>query len=660
MRERETALLTELQQLENAYTGEEIIKQLDQLRINKEQNISTLTSNDHQEVLQKIVTELDSGMKKLEANLEATRGRVRRVELEWDDSLDTMLANIGSIQVGGFLYSCDWKEALSETSIKQSIRKASHLEEKTSNLAIYTLTLREVFRKQESRIKRLEFGERSTESSLSNEKVILIAGASGAGKTTLIDSLVNYMFGVEYEDEFRFQLSREINADTQSCYLVVYTIHHQSGFSVPCTLTIIDTPGFGDTQRDTETVRQINRLFNLHVDEGIDHIDAVGIVVNSSYVGLDLTQKYVFDQILSLFGKDIGGNIYLMLTFADGKIPQILNGISETQIPYQEFFKFNNKAIFDDNSSEDELAKMFWKMGMKSFENFFNFLSGSLSKSLMQTQSVFEERELTETRIESLLSEIERGEDKLEQLKKEIKVVQEHKSDAEQYKDFTYTVVEERIVKHDTPPNSYVLSCANCDYTCLNPSPISDDGDIYHSLVMDRQGSLTAKCTICPNNCSWHNHKSRDFYFTTEKIEVIKTNEHLERNYLEASDKAKSVTAGIERKVDEFEAIHKVIISSRDVIRNSIHKLNEIALKPNPLSTGEYICILIESEKSAGEQGWQDRVRHLNRTKEKLEILAAIGKLSYDPFEAYKLISEVENEDIWPALCVYLQIIPTW
>lgn len=40
----------------------------------------------------------------------------------------------------------------------------------------------------------------------SGEKTILLVGATGSGKSTLVDGIINYIMGVNYNDPFRFTM----------------------------------------------------------------------------------------------------------------------------------------------------------------------------------------------------------------------------------------------------------------------------------------------------------------------------------------------------------------------------------------------------------------------------------------------------------------------
>lgn len=63
--------------------------------------------------------------------------------------------------------------------------------------------------------------------------------------------MVNYIFGVCWEDNFRLQMIVEgaaTQAHSVTQKITTYTIHRQEGSPIDFTLTIIDAPGFGDTR----------------------------------------------------------------------------------------------------------------------------------------------------------------------------------------------------------------------------------------------------------------------------------------------------------------------------------------------------------------------------------------------------------------------------
>lgn len=54
------------------------------------------------------------------------------------------------------------------------------------------------------------------------EKTILLVGATGSGKSTLVDGIVNYIMGVNFDDPFRFTLVKEDVESHNQVFLQAY------------------------------------------------------------------------------------------------------------------------------------------------------------------------------------------------------------------------------------------------------------------------------------------------------------------------------------------------------------------------------------------------------------------------------------------------------
>ena len=358
------------------------------------------------------------------------------------------------------------------------------------------------------------------------EKVLLIVGATGAGKSTLINGIINYIFGVEWEDKYRIKLildeTTQSQAHSQTAWITAYTFYWQAGFPFPYTLTIVDTPGFGDTrgiQRDNEIVSQIKHLFELKKkDGGIDIIHGIGFVAQAGQARLTQTQRYIFDSILSIFGNDVANNICIMATFADGGKPPVMEAIKEAKVPCKKYFKFNNSALVGDMG--DNFAKMFWHMGIQSFKEFFDFFNDSESASLQLTREVLKEREHLETSIAGIQPLIRTGLSKMDVIKQEEQVLLTHESQIKDNKNFTYIVDTVQIIKVDLEPGVYVTNCLECNTTCHYPCKIPDDGKKFCCAAMKNIGfEASAICNVCPNNCSWKKHRNNPFRIDTKNCE---------------------------------------------------------------------------------------------------------------------------------------------
>ena len=305
-----------------------------------------------------------------------------------------------------------------------------------SEKGTYQLLLRTTMKKND--ITKVVVGNYPFEQFLSvtavQHKVLMVVGATGAGKSTLINAMANYIMGVDWKDEYRFKLISEETAHdqtkSQTKCITAYTFHKGRGSPLPYTLTVIDTPGFGDTgglmERDKQIVKQIKEFISIRGDEGIDQLHGIGFVTQAPLARLTPTQRYVFDSILSVFGKDVADNIFLMVTFADGKQPPVLDAARAAGVPFSSYFKFNNSALFASNQTNDVYDWMFWRMGKNSFKNFFHQFSRAPTRSLQQSREVLQQRERLELTIQGLLPQIRAGLAKIDELRQERQLQKNH------------------------------------------------------------------------------------------------------------------------------------------------------------------------------------------------------------------------------------------
>uniref|UniRef100_A0A672K4Q6 Uncharacterized LOC107576423 n=1 Tax=Sinocyclocheilus grahami TaxID=75366 RepID=A0A672K4Q6_SINGR len=504
------------------------------------------------------------------------------------------------------------------------------------SLPMFKLQLDETWQNSDGFCRRSTFGKNITKLN----KTIMMIGATGAGKTTLINSMINYILGVEWEDDFRFVLidegKQKSQAESQTSQITAYQINHMDGFQVQYSLTIVDTPGFGDTRgisHDQKITKQIQEFFSAR--GGIDRIDAVCFVVQASLARLTHTQKYIFDSILSIFGKDIAENILMMVTFADGKRPPVLEAIKVSQVPCSTnesgeplHFKFNNSALFaiNNKTAEDEESdcetfdQMFWKLGFSSMKKFFKSLNEMETKSLSLTQEVLKERQHLEVHVEGLQPQINAGLTKLDEIKKTRAALQQHKAEMDANKDFEYELPVTVAKQIENKTGNFLTNCQTCHFTCHDACVYANDSDKYKCSAMK-----DGKCKICPGKCAWNVHFNQKYkwdYVTESRKE---TYHDLKNRFEAAHGQVMSNEKIFEELEKELKDVQGIVAGLIEKSQKSLERLQEIALKPNPLSTPDYIDLMIESEKQEAKPGFRDRIQSLMEVRKKAEIISKVS-----------------------------------
>ncbi|XP_035989354.1 uncharacterized protein LOC105923706 [Fundulus heteroclitus] len=398
--------------------------------------------------------------------------------------------------------------------------------------------------------KSFTFGEKSRNCN----RNIMVLGASGAGKSTVINAMVNYVLGVRWEDSFRFKLVDEGQSKSkvqgQTSEITLYKLYHQEGFRVNYSLTIVDTPGFGGNggiDRDKEITEQLRDLFTNQ--EGVGEIDAVCFVVQAAITELTSTQRYVFDSALSIFGKDVAENIRVLVTYADEQQLPVLEAIKVSGVPFPQsndglpfHFIFNNSVLFASNKFSairrtiglNKKTFEFWKMGTKSMASFFDSLTDIRTIRLTMTKEVMEERKQLENVAEELQKKVKLGLAELEEIRMTKEKLQEHEAEIRQNENFEFhismTKTEQVDISHT---EQYITNCLQC-----------------HDDVV----KLIAEAAKCLN------------------------------------------------------------------------RLKEIVLNPKPLTTPEYINMLMKGEEQEAKPGWKERLQSLEKMKEKADIIAKVEK----------------------------------
>lgn len=502
----------------------------------------------------------------------------------------------------------------------------------TGNPSIHRLNLQRKYGQNES-FDQFTFGKKADQV---NNKVILLLGATGEGKTTLVNVMINYILGVKWEDCYRFKLIHEVTnksqAESQTSVVTSYELYNQPGFQIPYSLTIIDTPGFGDTRGMAHDKLITGQLKDFLCNPlGIDHIDAVGFIVNSSHPRLTPHQKYIFDSILSIFGKDIAENILMLVTFVDGKAIPVLEAIKAADLPCRKnneglpiHFKFNNSSLYtqktDDSDVLDGVQQIFWESGFKHMKEFFQALENIESKDLTLTKKVLEERESLEKHLKNLIPQITVLLSKRDENQHLKQCLEKEEKNMEDNKDFE-TEVEVQVEKR-TKLNCFVTNCNTCKSTCHTSCFLPNEDDVKTCAVMDDDGN----CVMCPGNCSYFAHDRERALWTYETKTEKRTVQEMKDNFMKAQGKFLDNKQILEKLDDELRKKQEKLNHWANLCSNCLSRLSEIALKSSSLSTMQYISMLIKTEEDEHKPGFDNRIIGLKKMKQEFEILDKIAR----------------------------------
>ncbi|KAM9501406.1 uncharacterized protein Hap1MRO34_010747 [Clarias gariepinus] len=483
-------------------------------------------------------------------------------------------------------------------------------------------------------VRKWTFGQR--DSNMQN-KILLMVGETGTGKTTLINAMVNYILGVKFTDEVWFEVTEEEGdnpmsdqSQSQTSEITVYEVFAKDN---PTCLTIIDTPGYGDT-RGTDVDKNIaENLYKLfHSDTGVKEIDAVCLVVKASINRLSNRQHYILDAVLSLFGKDIENNIVMFITHSDGMPPgNALNAIKRAGIPCRkdeenepEHYLFNNRQTEKRRKKFNRALQTAWELTEDNLNDLFGSLKEQNRKSLGKTQSVLKESKRLVACITNLQSCIDYVECKGKELDQIQKALEENREKIKKNENFTFEVT--KYYKEKVPIENALWSdrkattCSVCKENCHEYGCWSAWNAGWCYIMKNNH------CTSCTGKCHYTKHVRENMkYVTYSKVETL-THDGVKKQYEDnkkQEEENKSIEEALKEDIDKWE---KKKADHVEEACTSIIKLSEIALKPDSAFIVKTLDYWIPHAKKNGKRFVQKlkELRNIQPESEK-RVNAATG-----------------------------------
>ncbi|XP_039635411.1 uncharacterized protein LOC120545278 [Perca fluviatilis] len=485
---------------------------------------------------------------------------------------------------------------------------------------------------------RMTLGERNPNKI---NKTILLVGETGTGKSTLINALVNYAMGVQWEDDVWFQIvedEKRSQSESQTSDVIVYQIFGFEGKPLPYSLTIIDTPGYGDTRgiKKDDIVNQ--RLLDLfHSEDGVHEIDAVGLVLKASENRLSDRLRYIFDSVVSLFGKDMEKNIVALITHSNGVTPEnVLNALEAAKIKCAKdeddetvHFLFDNCQSTQKTKKNKIALKGAWEVTKDQIGQFADFLTENSPQKLETTVEVLNSRIRLTACIQDAQNRIKFIDEKQKEIQQTQEALKNHEEEMKNDENFTIEVDE---VYTDTEPirggtwglwfYEGAVCCKTCQRNCHYPECTVA---WYPRDCVVMSGG---RCTVC--GCSVSDHVKEEWKYVNKTRKVKKTLQDVKEKYERKKAGSENLLETLEKEIAELQKDKDQLLEESF---QHVVKLEKIALNVNSVSIYDNLDFVIEKMK---EKGDTERKRKLEEIKSRMDkdkgIMAAVrygfGKLS--------------------------------
>ncbi|XP_014825623.1 PREDICTED: uncharacterized protein LOC106905347 isoform X2 [Poecilia mexicana] len=468
-------------------------------------------------------------------------------------------------------------------------------------------------------LSKVTFGTKDTKQI---NKTILLVGETGSGKSSLVNVIFNHVMGVQFEDGVWFQIIDRQEGETPD--VIIYEICNSEGKILPYSITIIDTPGYGNTKgikHDDMVIDRMRKLFET--ENGVHILHAVGLVMKATDNRLSDRLMYIFDSVMSLFGNDMEKNIVALITHSNGRTPKNpLQAIEAANLRCAKnennqpvYFLFNNQQN-EDRTDEAEYCKVADRISEKGMREFTAFVENSSPQKLKITTEVMNERIRLTACIQNLLERIRLTEQKQTEIKQIHEGLKMHEGEMKGKEADIVTIDE--TYKDKEPIKGGLkwlifyqgaVTCPVCEENCHK------DGCTKTWLPELCEVMRGGRCTVCSKKCPASVHVKGKWIYVNKTRTVKKTIQQVKLG-CENKTKFENQKHLLENNEKEMQQLLEEKFKLVDEAYQHVIRLEQIALKVDSVSINVHLDLLIEKTK---EKGDTRKVQKLEEIKRKVD-----------------------------------------
>ncbi|XP_044029626.1 uncharacterized protein LOC122865360 [Siniperca chuatsi] len=466
-------------------------------------------------------------------------------------------------------------------------------------------------------------------------KTILLVGETGSGKSALVNALVNYAMGVKWEDDVWFEIAEDeerSQSESQTSDVIVYQIFGFEDETLPYSLTIIDTPGYGSTRGIEQDLRVSHRLFDwFRSEDGVHEINAVGLVLKAGVNRLSDRLRYIFDSVVSLFGKDMEKNIVALITHSDCVTSEnALNALEDADIKFAKdednqpvHFMFNNHQTTQKTQKNMAALKSAWDLTTNEMSQFKDFLEKAAPQKLITTVAVLNSRIRLTACIQNLKDRIEFTELKQGEIQQTQELLKKYEQVMKNNEKFTVEVEKVYKGKETISGGRWGLffyegavCCKVCEENCHYPGCTVAWSPGSCEVIKD------GRCTVCTRKCPASDHVKEKWIYVNKTRKVQMTNEDMKKKCEKIKADCEKTTSLLENLEKEMEELQKEKDRLLEKSFKHVVRLEQIALNVDSLSTYVHLDFLIEKMK---EKGDAEKVQTLEEMKRRVDAGSRAG-----------------------------------